>query len=216
MLDEKFIEAIGRLGSLGALLLVVLLLAGLLWAVLRWMKEREQASSEHVKVMMTSYANLNAANEAMIQRIERAAKFDQEYAEKLERSLRDERAERQSEIASLRGMLADLEIKHQQALKEIAALKVELMAKQAALDELEGKLASIQKQRDNLKKERDTMQTQLSVMAAQISKLQEDRDPPPPPLAVIRPQLVAKPGKEDGKDIVELGDIKEVDDEEVA
>jgi len=219
MLDQKFIEAIGGLGSLGALLLVVLMLAGLLYAVLRWMKEREQASAEHVKVMMTSYANLNAANEAMIARIERAAKFDQEYAEKLERNLRDERAERQSEIANLRALLADLEIKHQAALKEIAALRAELAEKQASLDELEGKLASIQKQRDNLKRELTAVQTQNAVMAIQISKLESGSDrPPEPPKAAPKPRLMPRAnGKDDEeKDMVDLGLIDEVDDENVA
>lgn len=219
MLDEKFIEAIGGLGALSALLLVVLLLAGLLWAVLRWMKERETEQGEHIRVMMASYQNLNNANEAMIKRIEQAAKLDQEYAEKLERSLRDERAERQSEIALLKGELADLQVKHQQALKEIALLRAEVAAKQAALDELEGKLQAIQKQRDSLKKELTAVQTQNSVMAAQISKLQDEREspdpePPVPVKASPRPRLIAKDAAE--KDVVELGDIKEVDDEEVA
>ena len=223
MLDEKFIEAIGGLGALSALLLVVLLLAGLLWAVLRWMKERETEQGEHIRVMMASYQNLNNANEAMIKRIEQGASFDKEYAEKLERSLRDERTERQAEIALLKAELTDLQIKHQQALKEIALLRAELAAKQAALDELEGKLASIQKQRDNLKRELTAVQTQNAVMSAQISKLQEDREhpepePPVPVKASPKPRLVPKAnGKdEEVQDIVDLGDIAEVDDEEVA
>lgn len=219
MLDEKFITALNELGPMSALVLVVLVLVWLLWAILKWVKERDAANEEHVKTIMVAYSNLNTANEGMIKRVEGLATQDQEYASKIERTLRDERMERQEEIALLRAEIADLRVDNKAQSARITELEAQLKEKQAAFDELEGKFTSMQKQRDNLRKELTAVQTQNAVMSAQISRLEEGRDtdpePPTPVKSAPRPRLVTKGnGKEEVKDVVDLGEISEVKDED--